>query len=49
MSVLQTFKMDEFDANDVVISGISGVYPKADNVEQFAEKLFAKENLLSSK
>ncbi len=40
--------MDSLDENDVVISGISGIYPNADNVEEFAEKLFAKENLLSS-
>lgn len=35
--------------DDVVISGMSGVYPKSNNVEEFAEKLFAKEDLLSGK
>lgn len=40
--------MDSFNDNDVVITGVSGVFPKADNLEEFSEKLFAKENLLSS-
>lgn len=35
--------------DDVVISGISGVFPKSNNVEEFAQKLFAKEDLLSGK
>lgn len=38
--------MNKLEENDVVISGLSGSFPKADNVEEFAQKLFAKENLL---
>lgn len=41
--------MNSLDENDVVITGVSGVFPEADNLEEFSEKLFAKENLLSSK
>lgn len=40
--------MDPLEDSDVVITGVSGVFPKADNLEDFAEKLFSKENLLSS-
>lgn len=41
--------MDGLEENEVIISGFSGSFPKADNVEEFMQKLFAKENLLRGK
>lgn len=33
--------------DEIVITGISGVYPKADNINELAEKLWSKEDLVS--
>lgn len=33
--------------NDVVISGIAGVFPDSDNVSQFGDNLFSKVDLVS--
>lgn len=33
--------------DEIVISGIAGVFPKCDNVLEFGEKLLAKEDLIS--
>lgn len=32
---------------EIAITGISGVYPKADNIKELAEKLWSKEDLVS--
>lgn len=32
---------------EIAITGISGVYPKADNINELAEKLWSKEDLVS--
>lgn len=34
-------------SDEIVISGIAGVFPKCDNVLEFGEKLLAKEDLIS--
>lgn len=33
----------------IVISGISGVYPQCENISVLAQKLFAKEDLITGK
>ncbi len=41
-------KLAECEPQDeVVITGISGVYPKSNNVSEFGENLLAKKNLIS--
>lgn len=36
-----------FDDDDVVISGLAGVYPKSENAREFCKNLFAKKDLTS--
>lgn len=35
------------DQEDIVISGVSGRYPCSDNIEEFAENLFAGKDLIT--
>ena len=36
-----------FDDDDVVITGLAGVYPKSENAREFCKNLFAKKDLTS--
>lgn len=41
--------MESFEDNEVVISGVGGVFPKLKNLEDFKKSLLANEELLSSR
>lgn len=47
MTVKDYAALQQYERDNVVISGISGSFPEAENVQEFANKLLLGENLLN--